>query len=121
MLNLFLPLIREQKYINEIKQFSNQEIDIDLNLFRKLPVNICFNSPRWYFQITGIQVDLSESYLDVKEHDKIKNKIIIHRTFRHRNQFIDYSFLRNYNDLIFIGIKEEFEDLKKIPNLEHYE
>ena len=121
MLNLFLPLMREQKFFNEVRKYENQSVDIDLNIFRKLPVNICFNSPRWYFQITGIQVDLAAPYLEVSSHEHIKNKIIIHRTFRHRNQFINYKFLKEYDDLIFIGTKDEFEDLKKdISNLQHY-
>jgi len=121
MLNLFLPLMKEQKFIHKVEKYNNQEIDINFDIFRELPVNINFNSPRWYFQITGIQVDLTDPYLDVKPHDEIKNKIIIHRTFRHRNQFINYKFLQKYKDLIFIGIKDEYEDLKKdIKNLDFY-
>tara|TARA_B100000029_G_scaffold491899_2_gene552582 strand:- start:1765 stop:2682 length:918 start_codon:yes stop_codon:yes gene_type:complete len=121
MLDLFLPLMREQKFIHKVQKYNNQNIDINFDIFRTLPVNICFNSPRWYFQITGVQVDLSIPYMEVDEHKEIKNKIIIHRTFRHRNQFINYKFLRDYEDLIFIGNKEEYEDLKKdVPNLEIY-
>ena len=121
MLDLFLPLMKEQKFIHKVQKHNNENIDIDFDIFRTLPVNICFNSPRWYFQITGIQVDLSLPYMEVSEHDEIKNKIVIHRTFRHRNQFVNYKFLRNYKDLIFVGTKEEYEDLKKdVPNLEIY-
>ncbi len=122
MLDLFLPLMKEQKFIHKVEKYNNQNIDIDFDIFRTLPVNICFNSPRWYFQITGIQIDLSQPYLEVSPHEKIKNKIVIHRTFRHRNQFINYKFLKNYNDLIFIGTKDEYEDLKEeVPNLELYD
>ena len=121
MLDLFLPLMKEQKFIHKVQKHNNENIDIDFDIFRTLPVNICFNSPRWYFQITGIQVDLSLPYMEVSEHDETKNKIVIHRTFRHRNQFVNYKFLRNYKDLIFVGTKEEYEDLKKdVPNLEIY-
>ena len=122
MLNLFLPLIQKQTFISKIEKYTNQEIDIDLNLFRTLPVNICFNSPRWYFHITGVQVDLSTPYLEVDEHNELKDKIIIHRTFRHRNQFINYKFLKNFDDLYFIGTNDEYLDLKKeVPNLMIYE
>ena len=122
MLNLFLPLMKKQKFIHKVEKYNNQEIDINFDIFRTLPVNICFNSPRWYFHITGVQVDLTDPYLEVDPHEKIKNKIVIHRTFRHRNQFINYKFLKNYNDLIFIGTKDEFEDLKKdVQNLELYD
>ena len=79
-----------------MKNYNNQEIDINFDIFRELPVNIHFNSPRWYFHIAGIQVDLTDPYLYVEPHEKIKNKIVIHRTFRHRNQFINYKFLENY-------------------------
>jgi hypothetical protein len=122
MLDLFLPLMKEQKFIHKVEKYNNQSIDINFDIFRELPVNINFNSPRWYFHISGVQVDLTDPYMDVKPHDKIKNKIVIHRTFRHRNQFINYKFLENYNDLIFVGIRSEYEDLKKdVKNLEFYE
>jgi len=121
MLNLFLPLMKKQKFIHKVEKYDNQKIDINFDIFRTLPVNICFNSPRWYFHISGIQVDLTDPYLEVEPHDKVKNKIVIHRTFRHRNQFINYKFLKNFNDLVFVGTKDEYEDLKKdIPNLELY-
>jgi len=121
-LNLFLPLMKEQKSIHKVEKYIGQEIDINLDIFRDLPVNILFNSPRWYFHITGVQVDLSEPYLNVLPHEKIKNKIVIHRTFRRRCQFINYKFLNNYENLIFTGLKDEYDDLKKeIKNLEFYD
>ena len=122
MLNLFLPLIKEQKFIHKVEKYNNQIIDIDLDIFRDLFVNILFNSPRWYFHITGRHVDLSEPYLHVSPHEKIKNKIIILRTFRGRSQFVNYKFLENYKNLTFIGMKNEYEDLKNdVKNLEFYD
>jgi len=122
MLNLFLPLMKEQKFIHKVEKYNNQEIDINFDIFREIFPNIHFNSPRWYFHITGVQVDLADPYLDAKPHEKIKNKIVIHRTFRHRNQFINYKFLEKYKNLIFIGLKDEYEDLKQdIKNLEFYD
>jgi hypothetical protein len=122
ILNLLLPVLKNQSYINLADKYNGQTIDVDLDLFRKLPVNILFNSPRWYFHICGIQVDLSKPYMDVPLHTDLKDKIVIHRTFRYRNDFISYKFLSNYDEIIFIGIKEEFEDLKKdVPNLILYD
>ena len=122
MLNLFLPLMKEQKFIHKVEKYNNQDIDVNLDIFRELPVNILFNSPRWYFHITGVQVDLSEPYLDVLPHDTIKKKIVILRTFRGRSQFVNYKFLENYKNLIFIGLKNEYDDLKKdVKNLEFYD
>ena len=59
--------------------------------------------------------------MDVEPHEKIKNRIVLHRTFRHRNQFINYKFLSDYKNLIFIGTNDEYLDLKKdVKNLEIY-
>ena len=44
------------------------------------------------------------------------------RSLRRQNKFIDYSFLSNYEKIVFLGLKDEFDDLKiKIKNLEHYD
>ena len=122
MFDLLLPLLKKQKFLNIVKQHENEDIDINLDLFRELPWNNTFNSPRWYFHITGEQEDLSLPYMFVDDHPAIKNRIVIQRTFRFRNIYINYEFIKNYENSLFIGIKEEFDDLKKeIPNLEFYE
>lgn len=118
-----LPLLKFQSFLNEVKIHSEENIDINLDLFRDLPISLNFNSCRWYFHLTGVHVDLSAPYLNSTEHKNIKDKIVILRTFRYRNHFINYKFLNKIEeDIIFIGLKEEFEDLKKdIPKLQHYE
>ena len=118
-----LPLLKFQSFLNEVKIHSEENIDINLDLFRDLPISLNFNSCRWYFHLTGVHVDLSAPYLNSTEHKIIKDKIVILRTFRYRNHFINYKFLNKIEeDIIFIGLKEEFEDLKKdIPKLQHYE
>ena len=69
----------------------------------------------------GEKADLNEPYLEVEPHPNIKNKIVILRSFRFRNNLINYNFLKNFNDLLFVGLESEFEDLKQsIPNLQFY-
>lgn len=121
MFKLLLPLLKKQSFFNIVKKHEDENIDINLDLFRELPWNNTFNSPRWYFHITGEQTDLSEPYLEVENHPNIKNRIVIQRSFRHRNIFINYKFLKNYENSLFVGVKEEYDDLKKeLPNLEFY-
>ena len=110
MFKMLVPLLDCQKYLHKAERYNNQDIDINLDIFRKLPVSLHVNSARWYFHITGIQTDLSFPYLDVEPHKTIKDKIVIHRTFRYRNFFINYKFLNNYDNLLFIGMKNEYED-----------
>ena len=89
-----LPLLKKQKYLNSVNIFENQNIEIDLNLFREVPTNLYTHSIRWYSHLTGVPVDMEEIFLDVEEHESIKNKIVILRSPRYQNQFINFDFLK---------------------------
>lgn len=123
MYNLVLPLLKNQKFINEVKKKTDELADINLDLFRDFPFSLSFNSLKWYSHIAGEILDLKETFLESTEHSKIKNKIVIVRSFRARNHLINYNFLNNYDeDYIFIGLKNEFDDLKKeVSRLIFYE
>jgi len=115
------PLLKKQKFLNIFKKHENEKIDINLDLFREIPISFTFNSPRWFFAITGEHFDLNNPSLFVEDHSEIKNKIIILRSFRFRNIYINYNFLKNHKNLLYVGVNEEYQDLKKqIPNLEMY-
>lgn len=117
-----LPLLRNQKFINKVEIYNDEKIDIDLNFFRELPINFNIDSVRWYFHLVGCFPDLSKSYLQVPAHYNYKDYIVIMRSLRRQNKFIDYSFLSSYEKIVFIGLKNEYEILKKkIDNLEHYD
>ncbi len=116
------PLLASQNYINKVEEYNGQEIDINFDIFRELPINISFDNLRYSFQITGIQPNIEDPYLKVNPHQKIQNKIIIQRTFRYRNQFINYKFLNKFDNIYFLGTPEEFDDLKKdLPKLNFYD
>ena len=57
----------------------------------------------------------------VDEHPIINNRIVIQRTFRFRNIYINYEFIKNYESALFVGIKEEYDDLKKELKENEYE
>lgn len=117
-----LPLLKEQKFLSKVEKYDKQSIDINLDYYRELPVDLCFLTMRWYFHLLGIQFDLSDTFLSVEKHPIIRDKIVIVRTFRVRNYFVDYRFLSKYDNLLFIGLLDEYEDLKKdIPQLEFYD
>ena len=117
-----LPLFMNQPYIHKVDKYTNQEIDIDLNLIREMPIDFNIDSVRWYSQLTGIHTDLSVPYIFAEPHDVIKNKVTIMRNVRRKNYFTNYKFLKKYENLLFIGLNDEYEDLKKeVPNLEFYD
>tara|TARA_X000000950_G_scaffold269932_1_gene349127 strand:+ start:363 stop:1235 length:873 start_codon:yes stop_codon:yes gene_type:complete len=118
----FIPLLEKQGYLSKVEIYQNQIIDIDLNFFRELQINFNIDSVRWYSHLTGVHPDLSKKYLDVENHNRFRNFIVIMRSLRRQNKFISYSFLENYKDIVFIGLKDEYDDLKKtIKNLEYYD
>ena len=117
-----LPLLSKQNYIKKVDIFKNQKIDIDLNLFREFPINFNIDSIRWYFHITGIHAELDIPYLTNVGFHEIKEKIVIIRTKRRRNYLINYNFLKNYDNVLFLGLIDEYNELKKeISNLEFFE
>jgi len=117
-----IPLLEKQNYISTVKEFEGEEIDINLNLFRKWPINFNIDSIRWYFHLTGKHADLINPYIIVEPHNKIINRIVIMRSLRRQNKLISYEFLNKYENPLFVGLYEEYESLKKIiRNLDHYE
>ena len=119
---LLLPLLKSQKYLNSAKIYESEKIDVNLDLFREIPINILFHSVRWYSHITGTPIDMNEAFLDVEPHKLLKNKIVIMRSPRYRNQFINYNFLKDQKNIVCVGLKSEYEDLKKeISFLEFYD
>ena len=40
MVNMMLPLLKRQKYIHNVDIYRDQKIDIDLNLFKELAMNL---------------------------------------------------------------------------------
>jgi len=120
--DMILPLLKNQKYLSSVEKYRNQSIDINLNLFRELPINFNLDSVRWYFHLTGIHANLNDRYIVVDGHKSIKDKVVIIRSSRRKNIFINYKFLNKYENIVFLGLKDEFIDLKKdIPNMEFYD
>ncbi len=105
----------------EIYNPDNQTIDYDLDLFRQFPLDYHKgNIARWYFNIFAISYDLSKPWLNVNPDESMKDKIVIARSIRYNAPDINYSFLKEYNNLIFVGLPEEYELMKQaIPKLEY--
>tara|TARA_Y100000590_G_scaffold106237_1_gene120982 strand:+ start:232 stop:1155 length:924 start_codon:yes stop_codon:yes gene_type:complete len=120
--SMLLPLLTSQQFLNKVEIHAKQDIDINFDIIRKLPINLLFDNLRYGFQIAGIQPDINEAYLHVQQHDKIINKIVVLRSLRYRNQFINYNFLEKYDNILYVGTKDEYEDLKnEVKNLQFYD
>lgn len=120
MADMLMPLLSELEYIDACSVYTNEDIDIKLDLFREIGINLDRgNIIRWYNYTTGIVPLVNEPWLKVIPDLNFSKKIVIARSGRYRNPHISYSFLRDYKNLCFIGVESEFEDIQKdIPHIE---
>ena len=118
-----IPLLKVQSYLSNVSLYKEQPIDVNLDFFRDLPINFNVDSVRWYFHLTGINTDLSVPYLtNIGQNDDFKNNIVIMRSLRRQNKDINFNFLEKYENVLFIGLYNEYLDLKKqISNLKFYD
>lgn len=118
---MLAPLILAQPGFVACDILKDQRVDYDLDYFRKYPFDynkghIC----RWYFQTYGITADLGKPWLTVSPNALFKDEIVIARSFRYRAPGISYAFLSQYTDISFVGLKDEYEDMRQqIPSLKY--
>jgi hypothetical protein len=115
------PLMEYQSRIKVCDTFSDQRVDVDLDLIRSYPLlGGLGNITRWYFYLFAVNADLSIPWLEAPENVAYKDSIVIARSHRYRNPGINFSFLRKYPNLAFIGLPEEFEDIKRmLPDIKY--
>lgn len=113
MIDMMIPLLKEQSFIADVKTWTDEKIDVPLAAFRDSYVGLpAFSINRWYFYIyPDLSCDLSGVWLDVPDAEKdfAKGKIIITRSERYHNPEADYSFLKPYeDDILFCGTMREY-------------
>ncbi|HEX8356639.1 MAG TPA: hypothetical protein VF610_04475 [Segetibacter sp.] len=120
-IQLLQPLLLHQPKIAVCDFYGTQAIDYDLDFVRKFPMKQTRGSiSRWYFHVFGIYANLSMPWLTAPKDEAFADHIVISRSHRYRAPGIDYMFLRKYQKKIFIGVPEEFEDMKKqLPDLQY--
>lgn len=115
MINMLIPLYKEQPYIEDVRVYTDEKIDVDLNKIRETFVGMPnFDLRRWYFYVfPDLNWDLSKDYMTIPDTDVdfAKGKILINRTERYTNRNIDFSFLKDYeDDCLFIGTMREYNN-----------
>lgn len=123
MATMLFGLLRVQPYIDTCELHGGQPIDIDLDYFRSglIPMGKG-NIARWCSYITGVTPDLWQQWLFTRRDDRFSDSIVIARSGRYQNKSIDFSFLNQYANLKFIGVKSEFDQMKAVlPALEWVE
>lgn len=118
---LFAPLLLAQPGFVACEALNDQHVDYDLTAFRALPFDYRMGSiARWYFLTFGVTRDLGKPWLQARPDARYSDAVIIARSSRYHSPGIDYSFLKKYKRLVFVGVPDEYEEMKKaLPALEY--
>lgn len=84
---------------------------IDLDRFRDLKLDFNAGDIRlWYYNLINVALpmNLSRATIGVKPDESYKDKIVLVKTSRYCNVYLDWSVLKQYqNDIIMLGLEEE--------------
>ena len=116
-----LLLLQPKFNLIDIYNSNNHTINCDLDLFRAFPLDYHKGHiARWYFNIFATSYNLSKPWLRVNPDESVKGKIVIARSTRYNAPDIDYSFLQEYDNVVFVGLPEEYELMKQsIPEIKY--
>lgn len=116
---MFTPLMQQQPEIVFFGAWNGEVIHYDLTAFRAFPFDYrMYSITRWYFLTFGVNADLGKPWLTIQPDTSFSNKIVVARSSRYHTPGISYGFLQKYNNLVFVGVPEEYEAMKKeIPGL----
>lgn len=126
MLNKYMfdnlkPLLMELDFIYDVMPYSNQKVDYDLDLFRKTGFNLgAGDIKRWYlYAYPELQKNYSSDYFF--EQKVSENYIVVNRSERYNNGYVDYSILNKVElPIYFVGTDTEFNLMKaKVWDLQH--
>jgi hypothetical protein len=119
MAEMLIALLQPQSYIDVCEILTDQIIDIDLDYFRAGGVPLDKgNIARWCSYLTGVNPVLWTPWLTVEPNKEYSDTIVMARSERYRNFTINYKFLNNYKNIVFIGVESEYKDIKKtIPHI----
>ena len=123
MVDMLFPLLRQQEYISSCEVYTDQKIDIDLDYFRAgLVPQDKGNIARWCSYITGVSPDLWKKWLTVEPNTTFSNNILLARSGRYQNKYINYAFINDYDNVLFVGVESEYKEIKKqIPKIQWVE
>jgi hypothetical protein len=114
MWDMLVPLLEEQSYIESVEVWRGQPYDISFDETRDrrsipMPAGSIHHWP--FFLVPELQCDLSDAWISCAAYETCyEGKIIVNRTERYRNPYMNYFFLKQYEkDVVFAGTKKEYE------------
>jgi hypothetical protein len=120
MAAMLKPLLLHQPQIEIADEYNEEQVDYNLDDFRKYKYFLSPNITRWYFTVYGITYNTCQPWLVAPVDEYYKQTLVIARSHRYRSPVIDYRFLTQYPNKIFLGVEEEYKEMKaSIPDLQY--
>lgn len=121
MVAMLQPLLLHQAQVVSCDVYQHQPVDVDLTWFRRYPFNYrTSHISRWYFHTFGVSGNLGLPWLQAPKNPEFSNAIVLARSHRYRQPGIRYNFLSQYERCVFVGLEDEYMDMKAmIPALEY--
>ena len=125
MFKMAYPLLKTCDFIEDILPFNNQKVDYDFDNFRDLNFNLAAGDiKKWYLYAYP---ELQRRYEDIDcfdfdlSDDCTNTYVVVNRTSRYQNPFIDYKILdKCKKHIYFVGVEQEYNEFQKlVPNCEH--
>lgn len=128
MIEMMTPLLLAQDFIKEVvtiteEEYKTTDILCHLEWIREANVGMpAFPIQKWYSTIfPDLDFDLADEWLHVPDSNinLAEGKIIVTRSERYTNPFLDYSFLKPYeDDMVFCGTMREYNNFTMAYDLQ---
>jgi hypothetical protein len=127
MLNKYMfenlkPLLLELDFIYDVMLYTNQKVDYDLDLFRRVGFNLgAGDIKRWYlYAYPELQKNYSDNHFFLSQ-IRYDDYIVVNRSERYNNGQVDYSILNKVDlPIYFVGTETEYNLMKaKVWDLQH--
>lgn len=124
MYDMLYPLLKQQDYIQDVQIYDEKlvnNIDYDLDLFRSECKNLGAGNISMWYSLAYPELTPNLQMPSIALPPLNNDYILVNRTSRYNNYFIDYSILKNYDNVYFVGVESEFKALQiHNQNIKHY-
>lgn len=140
ILAMLKPLIETLPFISKVAKWSGERIAVDLDRAKYMGTQIGLphsHISRWYgyahpelqtdklhervFQLDDMEAHAFHKYNDKRDYQAFKDAIVVNRTIRNVNPYINYVFLQKYY-VVFVGLLSEYEIFREqVPRSRYVE
>ena len=116
--DMLKPLLEAQDYVDSVAVWDGVEnVHVDLDRVRgEVQVGMPHTPiQHWYgYAYPDMMCDVSEKWMDANANgsETAEGLILINRTARYTNEFVDFGFMKGMDGVVFTGLKPERDDFE---------